>query len=111
MSRIPGGRAAQSRPGACAAGPGSFGHGTGRAVKNAAARPMGAEVMRMDELKGALARDDYVVDPKAVAEAMLRRGRGSIAAALHAADLTDARSRGPSARRHGPAAGPELPRR
>jgi hypothetical protein len=40
--------------------------------------------MRLQELKGALARDDYVVDPHAVAEAMLRRGRGSIAAALGA---------------------------
>jgi hypothetical protein len=37
--------------------------------------------MRLQELKGALARDDYVVDPQAVAEAMLRRGRGAIAAA------------------------------
>jgi hypothetical protein len=65
----------------------------------------------MDELKGAVARDDYVVDPKAVAEAMLQRGRGSIAAALHAADLTDARTRGPGARRFGPATGRDLPRR
>jgi hypothetical protein len=63
--------------------------------------------MRMDELKGALARDDYVVDPKAVAEAMLRRGRGSIAAALRAAELTDGRTRGPSARRPGRAAAPD----
>jgi LPXTG-site transpeptidase (sortase) family protein len=30
--------------------------------------------MHISELKGALARDAYVVDPQAVAEAMLRRG-------------------------------------
>ena len=48
--------------------------------------------MRLNELKGALARDDYVVDPEAVAEAMLRRGRGSIAGALCALDVTDVRS-------------------
>jgi hypothetical protein len=53
--------------------------------------------MRMDELKGALARDDYVVDPQAVAEAMLRRGRGSIAGALRARGVSDARSPGRSA--------------
>jgi len=62
--------------------------------------------MRLDELKGALARDDYVVDPQAVAEAMLRRGRGSIAAALRATDVTDARSRAGDARPSDPAGGP-----
>jgi hypothetical protein len=63
--------------------------------------------MRLNELKGALARDAYVVDPKAVAEAMLRRGRGSIATALRAADLTDARTHGLSARPSDRAAGPD----
>ena len=53
--------------------------------------------MRLNELKGALARDDYVVDPQAVAEAMLRRGRGSIATALRGPDLTDGRTRARSA--------------
>jgi hypothetical protein len=48
--------------------------------------------MRLHELKGALARDDYVVDPQAVAEAMLRRGRGSIATALRGHGLTGGRS-------------------
>jgi hypothetical protein len=48
--------------------------------------------MRLHELKGALARDDYVVDPQAVAEAMLRRGRGSIAAALRGHGLIGGRS-------------------
>ena len=67
--------------------------------------------MRMDELKGAVARDDYVVDPKAVAEAMLQRGRGSIAAALRAAGLNDVRTPGQSARRSGPGAGPDRHRR
>jgi hypothetical protein len=67
--------------------------------------------MRMDELKGALARDDYTVDPKAVAEAMLRRGRGSIASALRAADLTDGRSPGPNALPSDRAAGREPHRR
>jgi Anti-sigma-28 factor, FlgM len=38
--------------------------------------------MRVNELKGAVARDDYVVDPEAVAEALLRRGRHALAAAL-----------------------------
>ena len=61
--------------------------------------------MQMDELKGALARDDYTVDPAAVAEAMLTRGRRSIAAALRAADLTDARIHVPTALRSDPAAG------
>ena len=61
----------------------------------------------MDELKGAVARDDYVVDPKAVAEAMLRRGRGSIATALRVADLNDGRSPGWGARPRGPAGGRE----
>jgi hypothetical protein len=67
--------------------------------------------MRMDELKGAVARDDYKVDPKAVAEAMLRRGRVSVAWALGAADLTDARIPGPSAHRSDRAAGHDRPRR
>ncbi len=53
--------------------------------------------MRLHELKGAVARDDYVVDPQAVAEAMLRRGRGSIAGALRTRDVTDGRTRGQSA--------------
>ena len=48
--------------------------------------------MRLNELKGALARDDYVVNPQAVAEAMLRRGRGSIATALRDPGLTGGRS-------------------
>jgi hypothetical protein len=67
--------------------------------------------MRMDELKGAVARDAYVVDPKAVAEAMLRRGRASIASALRGADLTDGRTPGPSARRSDRAGGHERHRR
>lgn len=63
--------------------------------------------MRLNELKGALARDDYTVDPQAVAEAMLRRGRDSIATALRGHDLsggrTPARPAPPSdpAARHG----------
>ena len=53
--------------------------------------------MRLHELKGAVARDDYVVDPQAVAEAMLRRGRGSIAGALRTRVVTDGRTPGRSA--------------
>ena len=64
--------------------------------------------MQLNELKGALARDAYTVDPKAVAEAMLTRGRGSIAAALLAADVNDARTRGLSARPSDHAAGRDL---
>lgn len=67
--------------------------------------------MRLEELKGALARDDYVVDPKAVAEAMLRRGRGSIASALRVPDLNGGRTPGRSARPGDRAAGPEGPPR
>jgi hypothetical protein len=60
--------------------------------------------MRLHELKGAVARDDYVVDPQAVAEAMLRRGRGSIASALRPRGLTDARTPGRTAPPSGPGA-------
>ena len=63
--------------------------------------------MRLNELKGALASDAYVVDPKAVAEAMLLRGRGSIATALRAADLNDARTPGLNAHPSDHAAGPD----
>jgi hypothetical protein len=63
--------------------------------------------MRLQDLKGALARDAYVVDPQAVAEAMLLRGRDSIASALRAADLTDVRSREATAPPSDPAAGHE----
>jgi hypothetical protein len=66
--------------------------------------------MHIQELKGALARDAYVVDPQAVAEAMLRRGRRSIAWAL-AAPVTDGRTPGPTAHPSDPAAGPERHRR
>ncbi len=59
--------------------------------------------MRLHELKGALARDDYVVDPYAVAEAMLRRGRGSIATALRGHDLTGGRTPSRSAPQSRPA--------
>jgi hypothetical protein len=44
--------------------------------------------MHIEELKGRVARRDYVVDPSAVAEAMLRRGRGAVAAALLAHRVT-----------------------
>jgi hypothetical protein len=67
--------------------------------------------MRLQDLKGAVARDAYVVDPEAVAEAMLQRGRGSIAAVLGAPDLTGARTPGPTAHPSGPAGGHEPPRR
>jgi hypothetical protein len=50
--------------------------------------------MRLQDLKGAVARDDYVVDPQAVAEAMLRRGRSAIASAIRAGDITGVRSPG-----------------
>ena len=63
-------------------------------VQDRAAAVDATPTMRLHDLKGALARDDYVVDPQAVAEAMLRRGRGSIAAALRAPGVTDGRSRG-----------------
>jgi hypothetical protein len=66
--------------------------------------------MHISELKGALARDAYVVDPQAVAEAMLRRGRRSIAWAL-APVVTDARTPGSTARPSGPADGPARRRR
>jgi hypothetical protein len=61
--------------------------------------------MRYTDLKGAVARDDYVVDPKAVAEAMLQRSRPSIASALRAVrDLTDVHTHGSNARPSGRAA-------
>ena len=63
--------------------------------------------MHIQELKGALARDAYVVDPKAVAEAMLRRGRRSIAGALAAPAIIDGRTPGSTAHPSDPAAGPE----
>ena len=67
--------------------------------------------MRLQDLKGAVARDDYVVDPQAVAEAMLRRGRGAIASAIRAHDVTGGRTRGWNARRSDPQAGPDRYRR
>jgi hypothetical protein len=48
--------------------------------------------MQIEELKGQVARQAYVVDPSAVAEAMLRRGRGAIAAAMLAHGVTGARN-------------------
>jgi hypothetical protein len=63
--------------------------------------------MRLQDLKGAVARDDYVVDPQAVAEAMLRRGRRAIASAIRAPDAGGARIRGWDARPSGPQDGHE----
>jgi hypothetical protein len=68
--------------------------------------------MRLHDLKGAVARDDYVVDPQAVAEAMLRRGRGAIASAIRAPhEVSGGRTPARHARRSGPQAGPERYRR
>ena len=71
---------------------GPIGHGSGDGVEEPGAAADALGRMRLHELKGALARDDYVVDPQAVAEAMLRRGRGSIATALRGHGLTGGRS-------------------
>ena len=71
---------------------GPIGHGSGDGVDDPDAAADALRSMRLNELKGALARDDYVVDPQAVAEAMLRRGRGSIATALRGPDLIGGRS-------------------
>ena len=71
---------------------GPIGHGSGDGVEEPDAAADALRRMRLNELKGALARDDYVVDPQAVAEAMLRRGRGSIATALRGHGLTGGRS-------------------
>ena len=84
--------------------PGSIGHGSGDGVQEPAPAADALRRMRLHELKDALARDDYVVDPQAVAEAMLRRGRGSIATALRGHDLTDGRTRARSAPPSDPAA-------
>ena len=67
--------------------------------------------MRLHDLKGAVARDDYVVDPQAVAEAMLRRGRGAIASAIRAHDVSGGRIPARHARPSGPQAGHERYRR
>jgi hypothetical protein len=71
---------------------GPIGHGSGHGVEEPDAAADALRRMRLHELKGAVARDDYVVDPQAVAEAMLRRGRGSIATAPRRHDITDGRS-------------------
>jgi hypothetical protein len=83
---------------------GPIGHGSGHGVEEPDAAADALRRMRLHELKGAVARDDYVVDPQAVAEAMLRRGRGSIATALRGHDLTDGRTRARSAPPSDPAA-------
>src|SRR3954451_9600171 len=71
---------------------GPIGHGSGDGVEEPGAAANALSRMRLHELQGALARDDYVVDPQAVAEAMLRRGRGSIATALGGLGLNGGRS-------------------
>ena len=63
--------------------------------------------MRLQDLKGAVARDDYVIDPQAVAEAMLRRGRSAIASAIRAHDVSGARIPGCGARPSDPQDGRE----
>ena len=82
---------------------GPIGHRSGDGVEDPDAAADALRRMRLDELKGALARDDYVVNPQAVAEAMLRRGRGSIATALRDPGLTGARSLARPAPRSDPA--------
>ena len=67
--------------------------------------------MRLHDLKGAVARDDYVVDPQAVAEAMLRRGRRAIASAIRAHELSGGHTPARHARPSDPQAGPERYRR
>ena len=102
-------RRARSRPAdtcGCSADTSAIGPGP-QASKPA--RPADAlRRMRLHELKGALARDDYVVDPQAVAEAMLRRGRGSIATgpARRPTSAMDVAPRG-AAPPSDPAAGPD----
>jgi hypothetical protein len=49
--------------------------------------------MQIEELKGRIRGREYVVDPQAVAEAMLHRGRGAIAAAIMANGVSGGRSR------------------
>jgi hypothetical protein len=82
-----------------------FGQPGGPAPQARGGRADASRTMQIQELKGALARDAYVVDPQAVAEAMLRRGRRSIAWALAAPIVTDGRTPGSTARPSDPEAG------